>query len=456
MKALLVFLIGAWGLAACDSPHPVKSDVNNANNAINCATPDIPEDPDLFDIIDVTDDIDAQDVPDATGIPTDPDEHLIVCDRKLAALHYPWMYYNLLKIIQVDGYYYPFDQQYRFNLETGIEEQLPDRDKSGYGVFSYINPNTQKRYTPGRSIRWRTSPSVDGEYGPWKLTVTDVQTGISQEWDPGVELLSEDCLNYDLYDPNGKAVMSVWKMSDDEREAVFSCEGSNMDVYKVDLLTGERTYFLRGMEEPVVFAKGTTGYSFQDPGGDFIVMAFRWMNFDPMELRVWNWRTGERVFTFSHPELTGGSPAAEDGWLYYTLREQRGNDWYLKIEGYNFLTGQTGSPPMVMDNTLAPMPAIAGHPEYVFYMAGDGPISSAEPRLPTGETHYYLWNRETDVVRRVTRIPNRYGSGVLALGQDPPQTAVYLSVGGTYPCYYAKNLIDAGIMDPLGNLLPEP
>jgi hypothetical protein len=105
---------------------------------------------------------------------------------------------------------------------------------------------------------------------------------------------------------------------------------------------------------------------------------------------------------------------------------------------------------MVMDNTLAPMPAIAGHPEYLFFMAGDGPISSAEPRLPTGEKHYYLWNRETDVVRRVTRIPNRYGSGVLALGQDPPQTAVYLSAGGT------KNLIDAGIMDPLGNLLPAP
>jgi len=454
MRAWLIFLL-FFGSAACDSPHQVKQDIDD-NNHHNCNAITTPDVPDIIDIIDIPDLMDVQDVSQDTEIPTDPDEHLIVCDRKLAALHYPWMYYNLLKKIQVDGYYYPFDQQYRFNLETGIEEQLPDRDKLGYGVFSYINPNTQKRYTPGRSVRYRTSPSVDGEYGTFVLTVTDVQTGISQEWDPGVELLSEDCLNYDLYDPNGHAVMSVWKMSDDEREAVFSCEGSNMDVYKVDLLTGERTYFLRGMEEPVVFAKGTTGYSFQDPGGDFIVMAFRWMNFDPMELRVWNWRTGERVFTFSHPELTGGSPAAEDGWLYYTLREQRGNDWFLKIEGYNFLTGQTGSPPMVMDNTLVPMPAIAGRPEYVFFMAGDGPISSAEPRLPTGEKHYYLWNRETDAVRRVTRIPNRYGSGVLALGQDPPQTAVYLSAGGTYPCYYAKNLIDAGIMDPLGNLLPGP
>ncbi|MBU1511668.1 hypothetical protein KKD52_15040, partial [Myxococcota bacterium] len=35
-------------------------------------------------------------------------------------------------------------------------------------------------------------------------------------------------------------------------------------------------------------------------------------------------------------------------------------------------------------------------------------------------------------------------------------SAVYQRTGGTYPCYYYKNLIDAGIMDPLGNLLPEP
>ncbi len=453
MRPLLIFLLVLWCAAACDSPHKVKKDIDDNNGCNAITTPDVP---DVIDVIDVTDRIDAQDVPDATGIPTDPDEHLIVCDRKLASLHYPWFFYDQSQTHQLDGYTYASATNFRYQIDNRNEEQLAAGGLGGFGGFSYINPATQKKYVAVRSIRWRTSPNVDGEYGPWKLTVTDVPTGVSQEWDPGVELLSEDCLNYDLYDPAGKAAMSVWKISDDESEAVFSCTGSTMDIYKLDLETGEITYLLRGLEELSPFSLTSGGYDYQDTGGVFLSFMLGGYNWTP-EIRVWNWRTGERVWTHAETNLAGIWPLpAEDGWVYYTLREQRGNDWYLKIEGYNFLTGLTGSPPNVMDNNYAADQAILGHPEYVFFMAGDGPISSAEPRLPTGERHYYLWNRETDVVRRVTRIPISYGSGVLALGQDPPQTAVYQRAGGTYPCYYSKNLIDAGIMDPLGNLLPEP
>ncbi|MBU1412847.1 hypothetical protein KKC22_15155 [Myxococcota bacterium] len=453
MKSSLLWLLLAGGLFACDSPHRSVVDVLGDRDV----STDEADCPDSADVVDVMDVWDSSDIPDATGFPTDPDEHLIVCNRKLVAVSFPWVYYSLRKRVEEDGHTIPFEAPFRFHLETRMEEILPELDKISSGQTAYINANTRKMYTPVRSLRYLDDPLVDGEYGPWILSVTDVVTGVSTEWAPGFELLSEDCQNYDLFSGVGRAVMGVWKISDDESEAVFACWYGPMDIYKMDLRTGEKTHLLRGSEEPAQFG-GTTGWHFQDPGGDFISFTLGyWSTTLADELRVWNWRTGELVWSFSDPALAGIlSTPAEDGWVYYTMREPRNGDWYLRIDGYNILTGETGSPPVVMENQLAATPAIQGRPEYIFFMAGDGPITSAEPRLPTGEKHYYLWNRETDIVRRVTRIPISYGNGILALGQNPPQTAIYQISGGTFPCYYSKNLIDAGIMDPLGNLLPEP
>ncbi|PKN21326.1 MAG: hypothetical protein CVU65_17075 [Deltaproteobacteria bacterium HGW-Deltaproteobacteria-22] len=457
MRCLLLLLFSG-SLFACDSPqrtvHDVLGDADASGDRdvlpdLTWDVPDVP--PDLEDA-DVAD-IDAQDVPDATEVPNDPDEHLIMCNRKLVAVQHPWMYSSLFQLEEIDGYRVAYDAQFRSNLETGIEEQLPDLDKTGYGGFGYINSSTEKRYIPVRSIRSLTDPRVDGEYGPWIFSVTDVVTGVTTEWDPGLELLSEDCLNYDLYSGTGRSVMGVWKMADDEGEAVLLCSGDTLDLYKINLNTGTKTVLLRGSLEAPNMIQTSNNPLFQDAGGDFVSILLAWQNTNHKEIRVWNWRTGELLWSFASDELAGlGLVVSEDGWQYYTMREQRNGDWYMRIDGYNVLTGETGSPPIVMENQFRPIPGLPGHPEYVFFNAGDGPMLSSTP-TPSGVSHYYLWNRDSDVMRRVTIRPPYPALGCLVNGQAHT-TIVYADRFNG--CYYRKNLIDAGIMDPLGNLLPEP
>ncbi len=455
MRVFLLLLLSG-GLFACDSPQRVLHDV--------LGDADVSGDRDVeldftLEVLDLQDadvaDIDAQDVPDATEIPNDPDEHLIMCNRKLVAVQHPWVYSFQRERKEQDGYTISYEVPFRVHLETGIEERLENLEKmSTTGGFTLINSNTQRMYTPLRSLRYLTDPRVDGEYSPWIFSVTDVVTGVTTEWDPGFELLSEDCLNYDLYSGTGRSVMGVWKMADDEGEAVLLCSGDTLDLYKINLNTGTKTVLLRGSLEAPNMIQTSNNPLFQDAGGDFVSILLAWQNTNHKEIRVWNWRTGELLWSFASDELAGlGLVVSEDGWQYYTMREQRNGDWYMRIDGYNVLSGETGSPPVVMENQFRPIPGLPGHPEYVFFNAGDGPMLSSTP-TPSGVSHYYLWNRDTDVMRRVTLRPPYPALGCLVNGQAFSTTVVYADRFNG--CYYRKNLIDAGLMDPLGNLLPAP
>ncbi|MBU1496033.1 hypothetical protein KKF34_04070, partial [Myxococcota bacterium] len=249
-------------------------------------------------------------------------------------------------------------------------------------------------------------------------------------------MLSEDCLNYDLYSGTGKASLHVWKMSDDETQALLACTTEyGMDIYRYNFTTSDITYLFRGSLESSPVLPDYNGYYFSDLGDNLVSQGLMYSDTGLNEIRAWNWKTGELLWTNDSNNIAGiNVKVAEDGWVYYTYIEHLETGNYLNLAAYNVVTGEEGAPPpLVMENIYAAIPAVKGRPELIFFSGGEGPITSSEPRIPTGRKYYYLWDRNTDVVRRLTLLPISYGSGGLVGGQVPPLTAFYSRQGGSYP-----------------------
>ncbi|MDA3862250.1 MAG: hypothetical protein PF689_00105 [Deltaproteobacteria bacterium] len=456
MKFLFFFLL-FLPFFSCESPSNLKPE-DGSFDELDYHDFDIPD----YDYTDLdirdADIYDSPDSSDATQITEDPHIEFISCDRGQTAFYYPWAYSaHYVLETREDGYKHAYDLSYRFNFITGQEEERINTDKLGYGYYSYLNQSSQKIYNPGRTIKYVNNPADDGVYGDWTLRVTEVDTWNSFEIYQGHQLLSEDCLARQQNQNTGGSILSVWKMADDETTALFACSADfGSDLYHYDFSSGEINYLLRASEEDYKYNHADHGYSMLDYGGDYISYRFNGINWPTNEIRVWNWKTQELVWVMVDPDLANITPKpSSEGWIYYTKVFENNGSYYLKAEGYNFLTGEIREVPQVMENTLAVLPASTQRPELFIFTAGDGPIDSSEPRLPIGNKYYYIWNHESGVVRRLTLLPISYGVGIILPGQNHPQYAVYQMMGGLYPCHYYKDLQAATIIDPQGNLISQ-
>ncbi|MBU1412878.1 hypothetical protein KKC22_15310, partial [Myxococcota bacterium] len=417
---------------------------------------DIVDVPDVVDIVDVPDVVDIVDAGtwDIIDETSDPYEHFIEFNKPCFAAHWPWVYYSKSKYVYVGPDQDIFRIRYRYNLETHLEENLGESTLACWGRDIYVHPVDGRSYTPVRSIRIHEylSEARWWEFGPWMFEVTEMATGATQLWTPEVPFMSEDCLAHD--ESQSGTVFEVLRMSEDGRQMVLRCWGDRSDLYRVDLQTGEVDYFSRGSLEPDGYDTALPrGYFFQDDGSDFVngVFIFHDGNGFVRDFRIWNWRTGELVWNLIHSDLTSLSNPTSDGWFFYGLDLSGGvhpYDWQLF--GENFLTGETLRPPQVMMQVVAAHAGLWGRPDLVMLLARDFGD-------PGGYARYFLflWDRSTGVTRQVTTVDWHGWQGTLVNGQDPASTVIYRdSASGDFPNVYCKDLVEAGIMDDQGNLLP--
>ena len=429
--------------------------------------------------IEVIDATDYKDVPDHdyedTEDATDPYVKSVYCDdRAEEAVYYPWFYNSkYFDVNEDDGYKHVYDRRFMFNFETGEWTELARRGESGYYGEGCLNKETKHVFKPVRSIQYINNPGEDGIYGDWLIYMTDIETGEGTELDLPVQILSEDCLRTDLYNPNIKSNANIWKVSEDEKEFLLNCatdygnvyNGSDTygyDLYKLNIETGEITYLLKASDytdEYTAGFMGFGGYDFQDFDSDYVaVTIYAQQGTRPNRVMVWNWRTGELVFETDDHVSGGSAVVTEDGYLIYNEYETHESDAVrtVHLKMINLETGEEEVVPEVSDNTLSARQALPGRPELITFEAGEGYLNWA-PDIPKGKRWYYIWDRNTGIVRRLTPYTVSYGRSELVYGQEPAHTILMKMVAGNRSaCYFYKDLIESGIMDTDGNLLPPP